>query len=492
MKSNSKYLMKNIGLLTLGQFGTKLLSFFLVPLYTNILSTTEYGVYDLYSTTILLLVPITTANISDAALRYPLDKDSNKQDIVSVCVKRTLYGIGIMLVLVLCNHMFQTSSIIEKYFFFSNKFFEIGAVLDDYAFLLLLMFISHAINGIFVNLSRGLENIKQVAISGVICSAVMIGLNIIFLLPLNMGLLGYFLANILGTIVQSGYLLIATDIKKYFRFIKTNKTTEREMILYSRPLMINSISWWISSASDRYVVVWLCDVAASGIYSVGYKIPSILNIFQNIFNQAWTLSAVHDYDADDKSGFFTSMYNVYNFSMLFICSVLVMGTKILATFLYAKEFYNAWQYVPFLIIATFFGALSGYIGGIFAAVKDSKIFARSSIIGAIVNIVFNLILVSLIGPLGAAISTMISYLLVWGIRVVSVKKYMNLRLNLFRDVVAYVLLCIQAIVLFFIEKHIYIYLLEILLLLIILALYRAQFGTFVNKFIRRRKKENAR
>ena len=68
-----RYLLKNIGLLTLSSFATKLLSFFLVPLYTNILSTTEYGTYDLFNTTIGVLLPILTLNIQEAVMRFSID-----------------------------------------------------------------------------------------------------------------------------------------------------------------------------------------------------------------------------------------------------------------------------------------------------------------------------------------------------------------------------------------------------------------------------------
>ena len=81
---NYKYLAKNIGVLALSNFATKLLSFFLVPLYTSILTTEEYGTYDLFATTVYLLVPILTLNIQDATIRFSLDKNYEKKDIISI------------------------------------------------------------------------------------------------------------------------------------------------------------------------------------------------------------------------------------------------------------------------------------------------------------------------------------------------------------------------------------------------------------------------
>ena len=64
------YLLKNIGLLTLSSFASKILSFLLVPLYTSILTTKQYGIYDMFNTTVMLLLPLITIDIVDAVLRF--------------------------------------------------------------------------------------------------------------------------------------------------------------------------------------------------------------------------------------------------------------------------------------------------------------------------------------------------------------------------------------------------------------------------------------
>ena len=98
-----KYLAKNIVLLTISQFGSKLLSFFLVPLYTSVLSTGEYGTYDLFNTTILLVVPVLTFNIADATLRFPLDS-KEYTSIFSVSLKHVVRGIIIFSALLVINY----------------------------------------------------------------------------------------------------------------------------------------------------------------------------------------------------------------------------------------------------------------------------------------------------------------------------------------------------------------------------------------------------
>lgn len=467
MKKDYKYLFKNIGLLTISQFGTKLLSFLLVPLYTNILNTAEYGTYDMFNTTVNLLIPIVTFNIADSILVFALDKNKSKNNVLSIGIKYAF--IGTILVTILS---------------FINKCFDIIKIFNDYWYYMPVLLFLIVMVSVLSCFARGIDRVKETAISGVLCSAVMIGLNILFLLYLRWGLYGYFLASILGYLVQVIYLFISCRCWKYISF-KKNKKLEKEMKDYSLPMIANTLGWWINNSSDRYIVIWLCGVAANGIYSVGYKIPQIINMFQNIFNQAWTMSAVKSFDSEDSEEFFSKTYAIYNCGMTIVCAGIIVFTKLLATFLYAKDFYKAWEYVPFLSISIVFGALSGYLGGIFSAVKDSKIFAKSTIVGAVVNIVLNIILVYMIGALGAAIATGISYFIVWVLRLKHANKYIELQIDLKRDIFTYIILIIESVILFIIDNSVWMYLMEIITLIILGVCYKKEINGILDKVIKR-------
>ncbi len=431
-----RYLAKNIGLLTISQFGTKLLTFFLVPLYTNVLSTQEYGSYDLFATTTSLLIPIFTLNITEAVLRYSLDDNETiRKKVFSVGLKYSLVGTVLISVTAILNHVFNIFQTIDKYWYY-----------------LPLLFILTMINTLFLYFARGINRVKETAIGGGICSAVMIILNIFFLLGLKIGIHGYFWAQMLAMLVQAVYLFISCKMWIYVGFPR-DKILEKEMIKYSVPIIANTVSWWINNSSDRYIITWICGVSANGIYSVAYKIPSIINTFQSIFFQAWTLSAVKDFDSEDKSGLFTDTYNLYNCGMTIICSLLIIFTKILAKILYAKEFYEAWKYAPFLTIALVFGAMSGFEGAVFSAVKDTKAYARTTVVGAAVNIILNIFLVFMIGPMGAAVATAFSYFLVWILRTIQVRKYIKINIHYTRDILSYMILIIQAFVLYQVEEN---------------------------------------
>ena len=133
-----KYLAKNIGLLSLSSFGTKLLSFLLVGLYTDILSTKEYGVYDILSTTISLLIPILTINIHEGVMRYSLGNTYKN--------RITIFTSGFRLVLL--------STILVGVLTIGNAILPVVSLFSQYPLYFVLLFFSTAIYQLFSNFAR--------------------------------------------------------------------------------------------------------------------------------------------------------------------------------------------------------------------------------------------------------------------------------------------------------------------------------------------------
>lgn len=463
------YLLKNIGLMTISNFTSKILSFLLVPLYTSVLSTEEYGIYDIYTTTAFLLIPLLSVCISNAALRFALDKTNSNKDIFYICFVYFVRASIIIITLTCVNLIFGIFDIFNRY----SVFF-------------ILYYILCLASDIMTAFARGLEKIKEIAISGILSSLTVITLNIILLLIFPMGIQGYFIANIMSFAVSVVYLVFRLKVWQFMGRTSKVKKLEKKMVKYSSPLIFDQIAWWINNVSDRYVVTWLCGTAANGIYSVAYKIPSILSIFQTIFNQAWILSAVKE--INEKNGdFYAMIYKMYNCVLVVICSLLISNDKIIAKILYANEFYNAWEYAPFLTISVVFGCLSGVFEGIFAAKKETKIMAYTTIIGASVNTILNVFFVRLIGPIGAAIATLIAYVLVWMVRIRGVKKLVALNIYLKRDVFSYFLLVIQAILLVSGKNLFRIYFIQWCLTISIIILYMQDFKNLVMTILKKHK-----
>lgn len=426
MEGRYKYLLKNLGFMTISNFSSKILSFLLIPLYTSVLTASEYGTYDLYITTCFLLTPLLSVCIAEAVLRFLLDKSRDSDSVVNIAIWFYVRACIVMSCLILLNYLAGIIKVFNEYPVFLFLYFAFSLLFD-----------------IMTQYTRGLERMLDVAIAGILNSILLITLNILLLIVFPMGLKGYFIANCTAFVVTSIYLMIRVKIWKHLRIGDLNEKLRNEMVRYSAPLIASQIGWWINNVSDRYIVTWICGIAVNGIYSVAYKIPSILIMFQTIFNQAWTISAVKEFDGENKK-FYSEIYSLYNCVMVIACSTLLLGNKLIARMLFANEFYSAWKYAPFLMISVVFGSLSALFEGIFNAAKRSKTLAQTTIAGAIVNLIMNIILVSYIGAIGAAIATLCSYIVVWGFRLKTANKFLKLDIRLERDVFSYCLLIFQA------------------------------------------------
>ena len=384
-----------------------------------------------------------------------MDKDKNHNNVLRITVRRSLVSIVIVTVLVLLGLALVNipNGFLQNY---SGDGAGFVYILKNYWYYFLAYYIIEIFFEFGLSVSRGMDKLSHVAVGGFMNSALVLILNLLFLLVFRWGLDGYFIAYLISMTIASVYLLVCSGIFKRQSERRVDKSLENDMLEYSKPMVFSTVGWWVTNASDRYIVTFLCGVAANGVYSVAYKIPSLLGTIHGIFNQAWVISAVKTFDKDDKDGFFKNIYAVYNIIMVVGCSFLILTTKLIADILFKDNFYEAWQYVPFLLIASVFGGISGVLGGVFTSAKKTRIMGRAAVIGGVTNIVLNFVLISGInvngiaiipamGIQGAAVATMISYVLIWVLRMREAKKMMTLKINLARDVISYFVLLGQAV-----------------------------------------------
>lgn len=401
--NKSKYLMKNMGILTISNFSSKILVFLLVPLYTSVLSTAEYGSYDLAVSIATLLYPVLTLNIVDAVMRFSMDQMCDRKCIASIGMKFlslsiVIFGIGMYILNI--TGIWPDINGLEIFVFF--------------------YYISYVFNQFLIQFSKGLEKVMDMGVAGVLSTVVTVASNVLFLLVFKWGLTGFFFANILPQLFSCLYLSIRIRIWKYINLKYSNKQLQKEMLVYSVPLIATTVGWWVNSTADKYVVVFMLGIASNGLLSVSYKIPQIINTLQGIFTQAWQISAIKEYGEHDTAAFYGNTFISVNLLMCAACSWLTLLTKPLANILYAKDFYQAWQYVPFLLIASVLNCASGLLGPILSAQKNSKAMMWSALIGAGANIIMNIIFVYFIGIQGATIATVICSYIIYVVRKVAV------------------------------------------------------------------------
>ena len=421
-KSRYRYLAGNIALFSVSNFVSKILVFLLVPLYIGVLTTREYGIADIMQVTLLLLVPAFTINIGEAALRFGIDEPEKRG---------TILRTGLSLV---CRADAITVGLCIVAFAFT------GREIRWYILLFAILFAANSLYEFLILYYQGCEKVVIVVAGSITSTLVMIASNIIFLLVIRIGLNGYIFSQILSFFAASVLMLVMGKRAGLVRSAKEDGEQRARMLAYSTPMIAYSTGSWVNNAADRYIVLAICGAAVNGVYGVAYKIPAILMVFQRIFAQAWQMSATKSYKDRNSGQFFTQMYRTYNCFMIIGCAALIILVNPIASFLFRKEFYEAWVFVPPLLISVIFGALTGFLGSICLAHEDSKSMGFATSAGAVANVAMNFVFIPRFGAMGAAVATAVSYALMWALAYRAVRRHVTIENNMFIDVFAYLVL----------------------------------------------------
>ncbi|MCD7806575.1 MAG: polysaccharide biosynthesis C-terminal domain-containing protein, partial [Lachnospiraceae bacterium] len=118
-------------------------------------------------------------------------------------------------------------------------------------------------------------------------------------------------------------------------------------------------------------------------------------------------------------------------------------TQLMARILYASEYYERWIYTPVLLFSFVFHALAGFLGTIYTSAKETKFLFGSAVAAALVNIGLNFALIPGLGAMGAAWATLISYFVMWLVRLLDSRRFIRLDISLKKDIASYVLILVQ-------------------------------------------------
>lgn len=406
--SQKSQLIKNTAIIAIGKMGSQILSYILLPLFTAKMAVEEYGTYDLACTLSVFLAPIITLLMEEAMFRFLIDAktEKDKRDIISQTVIYTL--IGFLLFIPLALLFFKLYS---KYpASFTNVF--IIFIISD-----VLILVSSA-------LARGLSEIKLYSITNFILGISTLAITIFMLLkfPSAEGLLW---ANTIANLITSTIVFYKLKIHLYIG--KPNKNVMLKMVKYSFPLVPNSISWSIINMSDRIIISQVIDSVANGIYAMASKFPSIINVLYSYFYTAWKESAAKIIKDENRNEAYNSIYHDIQKFLYAVTICLIAIMPFAFPIFINKSYGEAYQYIPLIMIATYFSCISSFYGGIFGAFKKTKIMGTTTVVASIVNLVVDLALINFIGIYAACISTLISNIIISFYRKKKLADYIELR-----------------------------------------------------------------
>lgn len=406
MNNKFKWLIKDTFIFLLGGLGSKLILFILVPLYTNYLTTAEYGTAELVFTIAQLLIPVASVTVWNGLIRFGLMNDQKPEDVFKNCLLIWLFGT----VLILCS-----TPIIGLY-----------SPIREWKWYLCAYSIVYIANQVELNFLKVKGNNRLFALLSVLQTLVLATMNIVLLVYFQTGVKGYLLSNIIANCAAALLGFIVGGLYKDFRQGKYDTTLLKQLVGYSAPLILNDISWWFIHSSDKIMIEWMISKDDLGLYTVASKIPALINTFVNIFSQAWGISSIKEIETTNDTSYYSQVFKIYS-ALAFGASVgFIAITKPFMQLYVGKEFLTAWRYVPLLLLAASFSAISTYYGSMFGALKKSVECMWSTLIGAVANVILNYVFIKHVGTWGAIVGTVCAFFIIAVIRMVWVNRYIKI------------------------------------------------------------------
>lgn len=417
-------------ILAIGTFGSKLLVFLLMPLYTALLSPSQYGTAELITGTANLIMPFACVGITSGIFRFAAEKGTDREGVFSsgmVLLGAGLCGTVLLGAVALC----------------------IGAAWRTEILLVVLYVLAADLQAVCAQYVRAVDRTRLFAVQGILNTLVTVGFNILFLMAFDLGVTGYVLSTVVGNLLTTAFLVVSAGLWRVFRLSRVSRTAMRELFRFSLPMVPTTICWLITDLSDRYLVSWFCGEAVNGVYSAAYKIPTIVNLVSGIFMQAWQFSAVvQSTDGEECSRFYSQVFRGF-LSVIFIGSGgLILLSPWLCRLLLNSAYHEAWRYMPTLLCAAALESVVSFLASVYMVRKKSMHSFLTAVAGTGLNLLLNFLFIprtgSFGGALGAAIATLIGYAAVWVLRMADVPHLLRFRLYLPRQLCSLALLLAAA------------------------------------------------
>lgn len=400
-----KKLVSNTAILSVGTLASKVLVYLLLPLYTGCLSPSEYSTADLISQTANLLLPILAVGMVDGIFRFAIDSESDGGREKVFCVSTYMVALGSAVSLALI------------------PLFELTGFFSGYSWLIPLYVIASNFHLSAAHFLRGSGKTKLFSVQGIICTALTIALNLLFLLVFDMGVTGYVLSVVIADALMTVFLYAKEKLWLALSPSHFDRDILTKMIKYSVPMIPTTIFWWVTNVADRYMIAYFDGDYINGLYAIAFKVPTLLILISGIFSEAWQYSAVTDGSGDDRQKFFSRVFDSFQSIVFLGASFLILFAKIFTEILMADAYSDAWRYMPVLVAATVFSSLVTFMSSVYVKHKKSVNSFVTAMIGAFSNIILNLLLIPKYSAQGAAIATLSCYVIVYIIRALDTQRY---------------------------------------------------------------------
>ena len=385
-----------------GHVLARLITFFLLPIYTHVFTPDEYGIVSLAYAFIGFTLMLYRYGMDTALMKYSVQLTGNK---------KTKHISSIYILQFLSSIIFSAILYIFRAYIAKSV---IGIDRPDWIVLIAGIILLDNLWNHHVLLLRAekkpvtyiLFNLGNVIITMVF--------NIIFVVRLNLGIEGVLYSNILASFIIFILSLPIIYNRVYISQIKY-KTTMK-ILKFGLPFLPAGIFTMAMELSNRYILDWLTGTYSVGLFSAGYKLGILGLIVVMGFNMGWTpyfLKRIKDKNYESEFSQITSLFLGFLGLVVIIVSLWIseiIEFKIGSNYLIGEGFWSAKDIVPVILLGYFFfGTYVIQLPGVYIN-KITNWIPVFRAIGAVTTITLNILFIPIYGVLGSAWATVLGFL----------------------------------------------------------------------------------
>jgi len=389
-------LLKESALYSLNAIASPFIGIILVPIYTRIFSPDEYGIIELITTITVLLTIFLIAGLENGIGRYYVDTGSpdDKREIASTGISYLA-----LTALIVITVLMAFSNYLNSLLFHSGDYSTV--LLVALACVPFMVLVSS-----FANLLRfRLQPLRAVLLAlGTLL--LQTGLIIIFVVILNRGMIGIYVATLITQFVFAvvGFIMTRDSYSLVF-----SSTRLKQILSFGLPYLLLSICYFIVTSSDRYFLNYFWGLSEVGIYGIGYKLASVIGIAVMGFQFAWGPFIYSTYKDEDARRTFARVFDYVSIAACILLLGLSLFSRELLYIFATAQYFEAYKVVPFISAGLIIYTLGGYFSIGVGIAKKTIHMAWTGVVAALVNLSLNWLLIPRFGMLGAAVSAVIAF-----------------------------------------------------------------------------------
>ncbi len=400
---------KTSGIFLAGTALSKLVLFLLLPYYTATLPTGDFGYYDLSVAFVTVAASALFFDIWITTMRFLYLREDAlyRRGVVRSGFTLFLYSIALYAV---------AAGILAL------------SVSPRYLGWIALYGLFQSLSNLFAYAARGYGRNVDFAVSGILCSVVLLGVTVVLISVLHFDFSALYIAGIAGYVVQIVYLELRVGVLRGLGSAPPDRAQLREMARYTLPLLLNAVGFWLINSFNKFAVTELLTTSGNGIFAVAEKLAALISFAVICFTNAWQDLSFSQKNTDENKGaFYADACRTY-LVFLAMCVVLLLPLiKLVFPYLIGDDYADASLIIPLAVTAAAISGYSLFLGNIFYALGDTKTLLYTTLAGSALNLALCWPLIHFLGLNGANLSMIVSFAFVVVLRNVLLKKRIGFR-----------------------------------------------------------------